>query len=104
MKPNKKKTKKRCTIHSETQIIFRRGDTGDVVYSGGDPSNEWNLMLLSVPVVVCVIVGILLVSVVVVVGVIVRRPSRQTHVDHHHRRTPTCAPKRQCAPDRCQPS
>jgi len=50
-------------------VSFYVDDTGSVKYTGGDPSNIWNLILLTVPILTIVVIGILILIFVVFWGV-----------------------------------
>ena len=60
---------RRCTIHSGDPVSFYVDDTGSVQYTGGDPSNIWNLILLTVPILTVVLIGIFILIFVVFWGV-----------------------------------
>jgi len=55
-----------CTIHSGDQVSFYTDSTAEIQYSGGDPANIWNLILLTVPILVCVAIGICILIFVVI--------------------------------------
>lgn len=65
----------RCTIHSGDAIIFTRQTDGTVTYTGGDPANIWNLMMLSVPILLAVFLGVVMLIIVIIFGLVVRQPT-----------------------------
>ena len=68
--PNSIFLQNRCTIHSEDQILFIR-DVEGVTYTGGDPANLWNLLLLTLPILIAVSIGSIMLLIVIIVGIFV---------------------------------
>jgi len=59
-----------CTIHSGDAVKFIVDSTGSITFTGGDPANIWNLILLTVPILSIVFIGIVILITVVIVGLI----------------------------------
>ncbi|KAL6070332.1 hypothetical protein QOT17_006868 [Balamuthia mandrillaris] len=55
-----------CTVHSDSSVTFLPSFEG-VTHTGGDP-NFWNLFLITTPILLCVLVGVILLILVFIIG------------------------------------
>ncbi|KAL6050707.1 Frizzled [Balamuthia mandrillaris] len=57
-----------CTIHSGDGEVIFQGSSEGTTHSGSEEHNLWNLMLLTVPILVLVFIGVVLLIVTAIVG------------------------------------